>query len=99
MYAMCALFVVAGLAILSHGIWQFANYRYEKNSYSETSKCYVNLYFVQAIRCGKVLTCYNEQFKVTYQIFNQSRITSWINSEGETEKSVYNKVNSRVSPV
>ena len=99
MYLICTLIVVAGLIMISIGIRQLANYRHQKNSYTDTSKCYVNLYFVQTIGCGKGVTCYNEQFKVTYQIFNQSRITSWIDSKGELEKSLYNKVSSRISPV
>ena len=49
----------------------------QKSIYTDT-KCHVDQCFVKKIPCRQSYRCYNWSFLVTYQIFNDSRVTSMI---------------------
>ena len=84
--------VATGLVIISCGIVIHWNVSQQKSIYNETTTCYVRQYSVQNKTCGKGYRCYNEQFKVTYQISNGSQVTSWIHSYKQPVESRNNRV-------
>ncbi|UJR07510.1 hypothetical protein I4U23_011799 [Adineta vaga] len=79
--------ITMGVFLICLGIWEVAKYYRIKNLHTEMTKCYVKQYSFCTTRCGRLSKCYNEQFNVTYKIFNGSHITSWIYAEDESKQS------------
>lgn len=92
-YIILILFDGGAIAMIVYGSAQWYRFHQQKDTYIKTT-CFVNDYSFQQKICGScssngectTYTCYDEQFNVTYSIFNGSQITSRIKLNGEIKQ-------------
>lgn len=90
------IFGTLGIRVLSYGVAECVRIHQMKNSYTNTT-CFVNNYYFQPRSCKSCVsdsgctmaTCYDEQFRVRYSIFNGSQIRSTIKLNEEKKHSEY----------